>query len=44
MKQLKDGKYFKVFLLITVCISAIFITFEGLRRPVPGKDKNITGA
>jgi hypothetical protein len=26
MKQLKDGKYFKVFLLITVCISAIFIT------------------
>jgi hypothetical protein len=26
MKQLKDGKYFKVFLLITVCLSAIFIT------------------
>ena len=27
MKQLKDGKYFKAFLLITVCLSAIlFIT------------------
>jgi len=26
MKQLKDGKYFKVFLLIIVCLSAIFIS------------------
>jgi hypothetical protein len=26
MKQLKSGKYFKVFLLITVCLSAIFIS------------------
>lgn len=26
MKQLKDRKYFKVFLLVTVCLSVIFVT------------------